>query len=97
MENKKPKMQLWQLQEKTLKASLAVIVDLNNDFKSVILKTNQRKISPFMRLFWEEQQRYLQSSPNNVKYHPMVIHYCLSNLQLHMMIYALMKKLGLDL
>ena len=31
-----------------------------------------------MRLFWEEQQKYLQSSPNNVKYHPMIIRYCFS-------------------
>ena len=31
-----------------------------------------------MRLFWEEQQKYLQSSPNNVNYHPMITRYCLS-------------------
>ena len=31
-----------------------------------------------MRLFWEEKQKYLQSSPNNVKYHSMTIRYCLS-------------------
>ena len=30
-----------------------------------------------MKLFWEEQQKYLQSS-SNVKYHPMIIRYCLS-------------------
>ena len=24
-----------------------------------------------MRLFWEEQQKYLQSSQNNATYHPM--------------------------
>ena len=30
-----------------------------------------KKISPFMRLFWEEQQKYLQSSQNNTTYHPM--------------------------
>ena len=31
-----------------------------------------------MRLFWEEQQKYIQSSPNNIKYHTMIIRYCLS-------------------
>ena len=31
-----------------------------------------------MRLFWEGKQKYLQSSPNNVKYHSMTIRYCLS-------------------
>ena len=78
MENKELKMKLGQLQEEISKASLPVSADLSNDFKLIILETDQRKISPSMRLFWEEQQKYLQSSPNNVKYHPMIIRYCLS-------------------
>ena len=78
MENKELKMKFGQLQEEISKASLPVSADLSNDFKSIILETDQRKISPFMRLFWEEQQKYLQSSPNNVKYHLMIIRYCLS-------------------
>ena len=51
MRNKKLKMKLGQLQEEISKASLPVSEDLRNDFKSVILETDQRKISPFMRLF----------------------------------------------
>ena len=78
MENKELKMQLRQLQEEISKAFLPVSADLSNDFKSIILETDQRKISPFMRFFWEEQQKYLQSSRNNVKYHPMILRYCLS-------------------
>ena len=78
MENKELKMKLGQLQDEISKVSLPVSADLSNEFKSIILETDQRKISPFMRLFWEEQQRHLQSSPNNVKYHPMIIRYCLS-------------------
>ena len=38
--------------------------------KSIILETNQIKISPFMRLIWEEHQKYLQHSQNNATYHP---------------------------
>ena len=100
MENKELKMKLGQLQKEISKASLPVSADLSNDFKSIILETDQRKISLFMRLFWEEQQKYLQSSPNNVKYHPwlfVIVCRLHQNLQLHMMIYAIMKKLGLDL
>ena len=78
MENKELKMKLGQLQEEISKASLPVSADLSNDFKSIILETGQRKILPFMRLFWEGQQKYLQSPPNNVKYHSMIIRYCLS-------------------
>ena len=68
---KELKVKLGQLQEEISKASLSVSADLSNDFKSIILETDQRKISPFMRLFWEEQQKYLQSSQNNATYHPM--------------------------
>ena len=68
---KELKMKLGQLQEEISKASLPVSADLSNDFKSIILETDQRKISPFMRLFWEEQQKYLQSSQNNSTYHSM--------------------------
>ena len=77
-ENKELKMKLGKLQEEISKVSLPVSADLSNDLKSIILETDQRNISPFMRLFWEEQQKYLQSSPNNVKYHPMIIRYCFS-------------------
>ena len=59
MRDKERKMKFEQLQEEISKVSLAVSADLSNDFKSVILETEQRKISPVMRLFWEEQQRYL--------------------------------------
>ena len=50
-------MKPGRLQKEISKASLPVSADLSNDFKSIILETDQRKISPF----WEEQQNYLQS------------------------------------
>ena len=50
---------------------MPVSADLSNDFKSTMLETDQRKILLFMRLFWEEQQTYLQSSQNNATYYPM--------------------------
>ena len=50
---KEPKMKLGQLQEEISKAPLPVSADLSNDIKSIIFKTDQVKISPFMRLFWE--------------------------------------------
>ena len=56
---KELKMKLGQLQEEISKASFPVSADLSNDFKSVIFKTDQKKISPFMRIFQEEQQKYL--------------------------------------
>ena len=58
-EKQKELIELGQLQEKISKASLPVKADLSNDFESVIFETDQRKISPFLGLFWEEQQKYL--------------------------------------
>ena len=55
---KELKMKLVQLQKEILKVSLPVSADLSNDFKS-IFETDQRKISPFMRLFSEDHQKYL--------------------------------------
>ena len=71
MRDKELKMMLGELQEEISKASLPVTAELSNDFKSIILETEQRKISPFMRFFREEQQKYLQSSQSNATYHPM--------------------------
>ena len=51
MENKDLKMKFGRLEEETLKVLLSISADLSNDFKSIILETNQRKNSPFMRLF----------------------------------------------
>ena len=40
--------------------------------------TNPKDVPPFMKLFWEEQQKYLSaSSSKSVRYHPMIIRYCL--------------------
>ena len=55
--NQELEMKLGQLQEEISKASLPVSADLSNDFISIVLETDQRKISSFMRLFWEEQQK----------------------------------------
>ena len=44
--NSNLKMKLGQLQEEISKASLPVSPDLSNEFKSIILETDQRKIYP---------------------------------------------------
>ena len=56
MGNKELKMKLGQLLEEISKASLPVSADLSNDFESIILETDHRKLSPFMRLFWEDSK-----------------------------------------
>ena len=50
---------------------------LNNDFVN-ILSSTETKITPFMNLFWQQQKRLFQSNPKGMRYHPMIIRYCLS-------------------
>ena len=78
IDNKNLKKQTEQFQEEISKSSLPVSTVLNNDFVSIISDADQSKISPFMKLFWEEQQKYLKTSSSGVRYHPMIIRYCLS-------------------
>ena len=46
MRKKELKMKLEQFQEEVSKASLPVSTNLGNDFKSIILEFDQRKIYP---------------------------------------------------
>ena len=78
IDNKNLKKQTEQFQEEISKSSLPVSTVLNNDFVSIISDADQSKISPFMKLFWEEQQKHLKTSSSGVRYHPMIIRYCLS-------------------
>ena len=50
---------------------------LNNDFVN-ILSSTETKITPLMNLFWQQQKRLFQSNPKGMRYHPMIIRYCLS-------------------
>ena len=59
-------------------SSVKVSTELNTDMITIMSNTDQSEISPFMKFFWEEQQKYLNSSPTGIRYHPMIIRYCLS-------------------
>ena len=39
---------------------------------------DKNNIPPFMKMFWEEQQKYVSLSKKGVRYHPMIIRYCLA-------------------
>lgn len=60
------------------KSAVATTDSLDKDLKSIMSNTDPKKVSPFMKFFWQEQQKYLQSSSTGVRYHPAVIRYCLS-------------------
>ena len=54
----------------------AVDNNLGENFVKIMSNTDKSTMSPFMKLFWEEQQKYL-SSKTGVRYHQLIIRYCL--------------------
>ena len=61
------------------KHSESVDPQLNEDFQTIFSGCDKANIPNFMKLFWEEQQKYVQAScSSSVKYHPMIIKFCLN-------------------
>ena len=57
---------------------MEVSAELGDDMVTIMSGADQSKISPFMKFFWEDQQRYLKSSPTGIRYNPIITRYCLS-------------------
>lgn len=61
------------------KDSVPVDEKLNGDFINIFEGIPEGKVPPFMKLFWEEQQKYLRTKhKSQLRYHPTVIKFCLS-------------------
>ena len=61
------------------KCSENVTPELNNDLITIYSAIEQNNIPPFMKFFWEEQQKYLKSSnSSSIRYHPMISKFCLN-------------------
>ena len=60
------------------KTNIEVDHELSNDFSKILNSANDADITPFMKLFWEQQKKLLSSSSKGVRYHPMIIRFCLS-------------------
>lgn len=76
-EIKSLKRDVEMLREELQKSAVPVTPELNDDLKN-IMNNAGADIPPFMKLFWDEQQKYINTSRNAVKYHPMIIRYCLA-------------------
>ena len=59
------------------KSSMEIDNELSNDFGK-ILDSADTKITQFMKLFWQEQRKLFTRSTTGVRYHPMIIRFCLS-------------------
>ena len=79
LENKQLHSQIDKMKSALENCSQKVNPELNNDLISIFSGTDLQKIPPFMKLFWKEQQRYLKcSTSSTIRYHPIIIKYCLN-------------------
>ena len=78
IENKAFKSKIDELQLELERSSMNVSEELREDLVSIVSNTDQCTMSPFMKFFWEEQQKYLKSSSKGIRYHSVIIRCCLS-------------------
>ena len=69
--------QLAEMREELHKSSVPVDDTLDKDILK-IMSDQGREMTPFMQLFWQEQKKAFSRSATGVRYHPMIIRFCLS-------------------
>lgn len=68
--------QLKEMKLEIEKSSIEVNSELSKDITTIL--GNSESCTPFMNLFWQEQKKLLTNNLTGVRYHPMIIRYCLS-------------------
>ena len=58
-------------------SSVEIDHEMSNDFVKILSDANEN-MTPFMNLFWQQQKQLFSSCSHGVRYHPMVIRFCLS-------------------
>ena len=54
------------------------ITAAQNSKSRQLFSSANKEVTPFMSLFWQQQQQMATSSKDGVRYHPMIIRFCLS-------------------
>lgn len=58
-------------------SSVEIDHEMSNDFVKILSNAGEN-MTPFMNLFWQQQKQLFSSCSQGVRYHPMVIRFCLS-------------------
>lgn len=66
------------MQSSLEKASVHVNQDMSDDFVNIFSGATPDQVTPFMNLFWQQQQKLFTASKSGRKFHPMIIRFCLS-------------------
>ena len=69
--------ELEKIRQEIATNSVTVDKDISDDFISIIDREDV-KMTPFMKLFWQEQKKMLSVPTKGVRYHPMMIRFFLS-------------------
>ena len=73
------KSEIQNLQHEISKSSMRIDDGLSADLIKIMSNADKSEVSPFMKFFWEEQQKYINvSCKTSIRYHPMIIRYCLA-------------------
>ena len=70
-------IKLEEMKEELARSHIMVDYELHSDFMA-ILSQSDRKMTPFISLFWEQQVRMHKGTPNGYRYHPQIIRFFLS-------------------
>ena len=68
--------ELHEIKTELQRSNIEIDPKLSDDFTQ-ILDSSSAKITPFMSLFWQQQQKLFSKSATGVRYHPMIIRFCL--------------------
>ena len=61
------------------KSNIEIDHELGNDFTKILSSARDTEMTPFVKLFWEQQKKlFSTSSPTGVRNHPMITRFCLS-------------------
>ena len=64
-----------------VKSSMVLSEEIHSDFLKIFTSNlDKNNVPPFMKLFWPEQQKCVQTTRNCVRYHPMLIRFCLDSI-----------------
>ena len=78
LKNKELKENHGKMQFEIKKSGQKINETLENDLISLYSEEDNNSAPPFMKLFSDEQQKYLRTSKTGRRYHPMIIKYCLN-------------------
>ncbi len=65
------------IKSELLKSSVRIDHTLSKDLINILGESNVN-MTPFMQPFWEQQKKLFSSNPKGMRYHPMIIRFCLS-------------------